>query len=388
MATASASIRSACSPSRSRISRRCASAPICRWCSSWRPRGQPFDFTLAGDQRSYLDLMSDAGLQEIATYADAIGPHKWMVVQFADGKAHGHRARAPRARARDSAFTSGRCAPRTNSCRLILRSVRRRRGAGATCTAEIHALLDAGITGFFSDHPDLAVRARDDWWGRSRSHAATISSRHPGPLAERRARLLRRACSAAPKGAAARNGWTSISSATSWWRTSIRTSKQHVHHNEVDGHDVPVPHFGVVLEWQAWQALAERLRSAGTRFEIEPGIRFAGQVGEQATMFLYDPSGNALEFKAFKDPVAAVCEVAAGASRGARAAPGSPASPSRRSRKFAGVAELQPLEIGCVRRRAAASNSARAIVRRRAAQCRRCFPSASAARAPVRFPRA
>jgi len=57
-----------------------------------------------------------------------------------------------------------------------------------------------------------------------------------------------------------------------------------------------------VLEWNAWQSLAERLRSAGTRFTIEPGIRFAGQVGEQATMFLYDPSGNALEFKAFKDP--------------------------------------------------------------------------------------
>jgi extradiol dioxygenase family protein len=77
---------------------------------------------------------------------------------------------------------------------------------------------------------------------------------------------------------------------------------QHVHHNEVDGHDVPVPHFGVVMEWGAWHALAERLRSLSTRFEIEPGIRFAGQVGEQATMFLYDPSGNALEFKAFKDP--------------------------------------------------------------------------------------
>jgi uncharacterized protein len=76
----------------------------------------------------------------------------------------------------------------------------------------------------------------------------------------------------------------------------------HVHHNRVDGYDVPVPHFGVVLDWDAWQSLAERLRSRGIRFEIEPGIRFAGQVGEQATMFLYDPSGNALEFKAFKDP--------------------------------------------------------------------------------------
>ena len=78
--------------------------------------------------------------------------------------------------------------------------------------------------------------------------------------------------------------------------------RQHVHHNEVDGKDVPVPHFGVVMEWGAWQSLAERLRVRGTRFEIEPDIRFAGQVGEQATMFLYDPSGNALEFKAFKDP--------------------------------------------------------------------------------------
>jgi len=78
--------------------------------------------------------------------------------------------------------------------------------------------------------------------------------------------------------------------------------RKHVHHNEVDGQDVPVPHFGVVMDWSAWQTLAERLRSRGTRFEIEPGIRFAGQIGEQATMFLYDPSGNALEFKAFKDP--------------------------------------------------------------------------------------
>ncbi len=74
------------------------------------------------------------------------------------------------------------------------------------------------------------------------------------------------------------------------------------HHNKVDGHDVPVPHFGVVLEWSAWHRLAERMRAAGTHFVIEPGVRFAGQVGEQATMFFYDPSDNALEFKAFKDP--------------------------------------------------------------------------------------
>ncbi len=63
-----------------------------------------------------------------------------------------------------------------------------------------------------------------------------------------------------------------------------------------------MPHFGVVLEWQQWQDLAQRLRAANARFTIEPGIRFAGQVGEQATFFLYDPSGNALEFKSFRDP--------------------------------------------------------------------------------------
>jgi uncharacterized protein len=73
-------------------------------------------------------------------------------------------------------------------------------------------------------------------------------------------------------------------------------------HNAVDGRDVPVPHFGVVLAWDDWHALAERLKGAGQRFEIAPHIRFEGQVGEQATFFLYDPSGNALEFKAFQDP--------------------------------------------------------------------------------------
>ncbi|MDT3711727.1 MAG: VOC family protein [Pseudomonadaceae bacterium] len=73
------------------------------------------------------------------------------------------------------------------------------------------------------------------------------------------------------------------------------------HSNPVDGHDVPVPHFGVVLGWEQWQALAERLKARGTRFVIEPYVRFQGQVGEQATMFLLDPCGNALEFKAFKD---------------------------------------------------------------------------------------
>ncbi|MEP7313606.1 MAG: VOC family protein [Pseudomonadota bacterium] len=74
------------------------------------------------------------------------------------------------------------------------------------------------------------------------------------------------------------------------------------HSNPVDGQEVPVPHFGVVLQWSDWHVLAERLRAADVTFQIEPGIRFAGQVGEQATMFLYDPSGNALEFKTFRDP--------------------------------------------------------------------------------------
>jgi uncharacterized protein len=71
--------------------------------------------------------------------------------------------------------------------------------------------------------------------------------------------------------------------------------------NEVDGDAVPVRHFGVILEWGAWHALADRLRAAGVRFGLEPKIRFAGEVGEQATFFLRDPSGNALEFKSFKD---------------------------------------------------------------------------------------
>ncbi len=72
-------------------------------------------------------------------------------------------------------------------------------------------------------------------------------------------------------------------------------------HNPVDGHDVPVPHFGVVLEWEVWQDLAHRLQEKGIQFVIEPYIRFKGQVGEQATMFFCDPAGNSLEFKAFKD---------------------------------------------------------------------------------------
>lgn len=73
-------------------------------------------------------------------------------------------------------------------------------------------------------------------------------------------------------------------------------------HNPVDGHSVPVPHFGVVLPWEEWHVLADRLRAASVSFLIEPYIRFEGKPGEQATLFFQDPSGNALEFKAFKDP--------------------------------------------------------------------------------------
>lgn len=71
--------------------------------------------------------------------------------------------------------------------------------------------------------------------------------------------------------------------------------------NEVDGKHVPVPHFGIVLPMVEWQALANRLTQAGVKFVLEPQIRFQGQVGEQATMFFLDPSGNALEIKGFAD---------------------------------------------------------------------------------------
>ena len=72
--------------------------------------------------------------------------------------------------------------------------------------------------------------------------------------------------------------------------------------NPVDGEDVPVPHFGLVLAMDEWKALAGRLQDAGTEFVIEPTVRFAGEPGEQATMFLLDPAGNALEFKAMANP--------------------------------------------------------------------------------------
>ena len=72
--------------------------------------------------------------------------------------------------------------------------------------------------------------------------------------------------------------------------------------NPVDGDHVPVPHFGVVLEWERWRALADSLQAQGVAFIIEPKVRFLGEPGEQATMFFRDPAGNALEFKSFRDP--------------------------------------------------------------------------------------
>lgn len=72
--------------------------------------------------------------------------------------------------------------------------------------------------------------------------------------------------------------------------------------NEVDGHGVPARHFGVVLPWEDWQALAESLQKADTEFLIQPYVRFEGEVGEQGTLFLRDPSDNVLEFKSFRDP--------------------------------------------------------------------------------------
>jgi extradiol dioxygenase family protein len=81
----------------------------------------------------------------------------------------------------------------------------------------------------------------------------------------------------------------------------ILAKDQTAQHNPVDGHDVPVPHFGVILQMDQWTILAERLRTAGTKFVIAPYTRFRGEAGEQATMFFLDPAGNALEFKAFAD---------------------------------------------------------------------------------------
>ncbi|HCQ76625.1 MAG TPA: glyoxalase [Leeuwenhoekiella sp.] len=80
-----------------------------------------------------------------------------------------------------------------------------------------------------------------------------------------------------------------------------KEEKESTHHNAVDGKAVPVPHFGVVLEWNDFEAFADKLKHKNIQFVIEPYIRFEGLPGEQATMFFYDPCGNALEFKSFKD---------------------------------------------------------------------------------------
>ncbi len=83
------------------------------------------------------------------------------------------------------------------------------------------------------------------------------------------------------------------------YKSKFSSEKDHT--NPVDGKDVPVPHFGVILEWEVWQNLAQKLITKKIEFAIEPYIRFKGEVGEQATMFFYDPCGNALEFKSFKN---------------------------------------------------------------------------------------
>jgi glycerophosphoryl diester phosphodiesterase len=125
------------------------------------PSGQPFDFTVAGDARDYVALMTAPGLREIAGYADAIGPHKWMVVDFREGPP---RDTGLARRAREAGLGVHVWTLRAEN--EFLPADLRWPGGAAThgdLAREIHALLDAGVTGFFSDHPDLAVRARDDW---------------------------------------------------------------------------------------------------------------------------------------------------------------------------------------------------------------------------------
>ena len=75
-----------------------------------------------------------------------------------------------------------------------------------------------------------------------------------------------------------------------------------IQRNAVDGDQVPVPHFGLVMDWADWEALGARIRRAGLAFELEPHVRFAGKSGEQGTLFLFDPAGNSLEFKAMRHP--------------------------------------------------------------------------------------
>lgn len=126
------------------------------------PSGQPFDFSLKGDSRTCLDLVSEAGLAEIARYADAIGPHKSMVVQFREGEMI-DTGLARRARAVGLGVHVWTLRAENEFLPPALKAPGDAASAG-DLRREIHALLDAGITGFFSDHPDLAVRARDEWW--------------------------------------------------------------------------------------------------------------------------------------------------------------------------------------------------------------------------------
>ena len=128
------------------------------------PDGQPYDFTLAGDRRSYLDLMSEAGLRDIATYADAIGPHKWMVVQFVDGQTR-DTGLARRARGAGLGLHVWTLRAENEFLPPDLRSAGDAPAHG-DLRREIDALLDAGVTAMFADQPDLAVRARDEWWSR------------------------------------------------------------------------------------------------------------------------------------------------------------------------------------------------------------------------------
>jgi glycerophosphoryl diester phosphodiesterase len=128
------------------------------------PAGQPFDFTLAGDARSYADLMSDAGLAGIAGYADAIGPHKWMVVDFATG-APRDTGLARRARLAGLGIHVWTLRAENEFLPAALR-VPGDAAVHGNLGEEIRALLDAGITALFSDHPDRAVQARDAWLNR------------------------------------------------------------------------------------------------------------------------------------------------------------------------------------------------------------------------------
>jgi glycerophosphoryl diester phosphodiesterase len=126
------------------------------------PKGQPFDFTLSGDKRSYADLMSDAGLREVATYANAIAPFKWMIVQFEGGKTI-DTGLARRARALGLGVHIWTERAENEFLPPDLRSSADPAAKG-DMAREIKALLDAGVTGFFCDFPDLGVRARDEWW--------------------------------------------------------------------------------------------------------------------------------------------------------------------------------------------------------------------------------